>query len=199
MATFTWEVYSDTPGWHTVGANTLVFSGDSTDLTVPITVGNWNSGTHLGNGDPGTDQCGTNHIPNVEYVSNTQFKLNGGTTETLNDTNLTQTECTVRINFTDGSSVATSNARFYCFDGSTATTEAVGIEAYAFEQGVGASTWTSINDDSGNIGGDNSGERLSISDQSADTEHTFYIAISARPESVGSKTEFDFGIALTYS
>lgn len=199
MATFTWEVYSDTPGWKGVGANTIVFAGSNTDLTVPITVGNWNTGTHLGSGDPGTDQCGTNHVPNVEYVSNTQFKLNSGTTENLNDTNLVATECSMRINFTDASSVATSNARFYSFDGSTVTAEAIGVEAYAFEQGVGATTWTQLNDDSANIGGDNSGERLSLSDQSAATEHTFYIAVSARPETVGSKTQFDFGIALTYS
>jgi hypothetical protein len=199
MATFTWEVYSDTPAWHAVGANTIVFSGSNTDLSSPITVGNWNSGTHLGSGDPGTDQCGTNHVPNVEYVSNTQFKLDGGTTESLNDTNLVQTECSLRINFTDASAVATSNARFYAFDGSTETNEAVGIEAYAFEQGVSASAWTQLNDDSANIGGDNSGERLGLSDQSSATEHTYYIAVSARPESVGSKTQFDFGIALTYS
>lgn len=199
MATFTWEVYIDTPGWKSVSTNTIVFSGSATDLSVPITVGNWNSGTHLGNGDPGTDQCGTNHIPNIEYVSSTQFKLNGGSTETLNDTNVTLTECTMRINFTDASSVATSNARFYSFDGTTETTESVGIEAYAFQRGVSASTWTQLNDDSGSIGGDNTGERLSLSDQTAATEHTFYVCVSARPESVGSKTQFDFGIALTYS
>ena len=199
MATFTWEVYANTPGWFGVGANTIVFSGDATDLSVPITVGNYNSGTHLGSGDPGADQCGTTHMPNVEYVGATQFKLNGGTDEDLNDTNLTANECGLRIEFTDASAVATSNARFYSFDGTTETAEAVGIEAFAFEQGVGASSWATINDDSGNIGGDNSGERLQLSDQSANTEHTFYVAVSSRPESVGSKTEFDLGIALTYS
>jgi hypothetical protein len=198
MATFTWKVYSDTPAWHSVGANTIVFSGSDTDLSVPITVGNWQDGTHLGSGDPGTDQCGTNHVNNVQYVSGTQFDSGSGT-ETLNDTNLTANECTLSIEFTDASSVATSNARFYSFDGSTETAEAIGIEAYAFEQGVTASAWTQINDDSANIGGDNSGERLSLSDQSAATEHPFYIAVSARPESVGAKTQFDFGIALTYS
>lgn len=198
MATFTWEVYSDTPAWHSVGANTLVFAGSSTDLTQPITVGTWQSGTHLGSGDPGTDQCGTNHVPNVKYISGTQFD-NGGGTEALNDTNLVQTECTLRIKFTDASSVQTTNARLYTFDGTTETNEAVGVEAYAFEQGVTASAWTQINDDSANIGGDNSGERLSLSDQTTDTEHYFYIAISARPESVGAKTQFDLGIALTYS
>jgi len=105
----------------------------------------------------------------------------------------------MRILFTDASSVAVSNARFYAFDGSTTTAEAVGVEAYAVEGQVGASTWTQINDDSANIGGDNSGERLTLSNQSAATEHTFYIAVSARPESVGAKTQFDFGIGLTYS
>jgi len=199
MATFTWQVYANTPAWMDVSSNTIVFSGSRTDLGVPITVGTWNSGTHLGNGDPGTDQCGTNHVPNVEYVSNTQFKLNGGSTETISNANLAATECTMRILFTDASSVAVSNARFYAFDGSTTTAEAVGVEAYAVEGQVGASTWTQINDDSANIGGDNSGERLTLSNQSAATEHTFYIAVSARPESVGAKTQFDFGIGLTYS
>ena len=198
MATFTWEVYADTPAWMDISTDTIVFSGSATDLTAAITVGSWQDGTHLGNGDPGTDQCGTNHVPNVKYVSGTQFDGGGGT-ETLNDTNLVATECTMRVEFTDASSVETSNGRFYSFDGSTETNEAVGVEAYAFEQGVSASAWTQINDDSGNIGGDNSGERLDLSDQSTGTEHTFYIAVSARPESVGGKTEFDFGVALTYS
>jgi hypothetical protein len=198
MATFLWETYSNTPAWVDVSTNTFVFSGNSTVLTTPITVGTWQSGSHVGNGDPGTDQCGTNHVPNVKYVTSTQFDRGLGTT-TLNDTNLLSTQCTLRITFTDASAVATSSARFYSYDGSTETAEAVGIEAYAFQQGVGASAWTSINDDSGNIGGDNSGEYLSLSDQTSSTVHTYYIAVSARPETVGAKTQFDFGIALTYS
>lgn len=197
MATFTWEVYANTPAWMSAGANTIIFAG-SGGLSTPITVGSWNDETHLGSGDPGTDQCGTNHVRNVKYIASTQFDSGGGT-ETLNDTNLAQTECTLRVKFTDASSVATSNARFYAFDGTTETTEAVGVEAYAFERGVSATTWTQLNDDSANIGGDNTGERLALSDQSAGTEHYFYVAISARPETVGAKTQFDFGVALTYS
>ncbi|MCJ7760030.1 hypothetical protein MUP59_02670 [Candidatus Bathyarchaeota archaeon] len=198
MATFTWEVYSNTPGWHDTAGNTVVFSGSPTDITTPVTVGEWNSGTHIGNGDPGADQCGTNHVCNVKYISGTQFDSGGGT-ETLNDTNLTATECTIRCKFADASAVATSSARFYTFDGSTATAEAIGVHAYAFERGVGATAWVQVNDDSGNIGGDNGGERLALSDQSAATEHYFYLAVTAQPESVGAKTQFDFGLALTYS
>lgn len=197
MATFTWEVYANTPAWMSVASNTIVFSGTG-GLATPITVGNWQEETHLGSGDPGTDQCGTNHVPNVKYISGTQCDIGAGTI-TLSDANLPQTECTMRVKFTDAGSVATSGARFYAYDGSTVTNEAVGIEAYAFERGVGATAWTQLNDDSGNIGGDNAGEYLSLSNQAAGTEHYFYLAVSARPESVGAKTEFNFGIALTYS
>lgn len=198
MATFNWEVYCGTGTWTDVGSNTVVFSGSATDITTPVTVGEWNTGTHIGNGDPGTDQCGSNHVPNVKYINGTQFD-NGGGTQDLNDTNLTQTECTIRCKFSDAAQVSTSSARFYTFDGSSATAEAIGVHAYAFERGVGATAWTQVNDDSGNIGGDNSGERLNLSDQSQATEHYFYLAISAQPESVGAKTQFDFGLALTYS
>lgn len=198
MATFTWYYYGGAgPAWTDISTNTVVFAG-SGGITTPITVGTWNDETHIGNGQPGTDQCGANHSNNVKYVSSTQFNANGGGTETLSDANLTQTECTLRIHFNEANSTIT-NARFYTFDNSTTTVEAVGIEAYAFENGESATTWTQVNDDSGNIGGDNSGERLDLGDQTSATDHYYYVAVSARPETVGSKTEFAFGIALTYS
>lgn len=196
MATFDWLVYANTPGWMDVGANTIVFAG-SGGLDTPITVGSYQDETHLGNGDPGTDQCGTNHMNNVKYISGTQCDVNGGGTQT--NTALVATEATLQIKFTDAGSVATSNARFYSFDGTTETDEAVGIEAYAFEEGAASTDWVQINDDSGNIGGDNTGERLELDDSAAETEHFFQVSISARPESVGTKTQFDLGVALTYS
>lgn len=198
MAEFDWEAFVGTgPAWTDISTNTVVFSG-SGGLTTPITVGTWQDETHLGNGDPGTDQCGANHCNNVKYISSTQFD-DGGGTETLNDTNLTVDECTIRIKFTHASSVATTNGRFYTFDASTTTVEAIDIEAYAWEQGQSDTTWTEVNNDSSSHGGDNSGERLDLGNSSDSETHYFYVAISARPESVGSKTEFDFGIALTYS
>jgi len=205
MATFTWNYYGGAgPAWTDIAANTVVFSGTG-GLATPVTVASWQDETHIGNGDPGTDQCGANHIVNVKYISSTQFD-NGSGTETLSDANLVATECTLQILFTDGASVAITNARFYSYDGTTVTTEAVGVDAVAFEQGVAASAWTIINDDAvagaltnGSIGGDNSGERLDLADQGAATDHTYYVAISASPESVGGKASFDLGIALTYS
>jgi hypothetical protein len=198
MALFTWEVYANTPDWFDIAANTIVFSGSATDLTAAITVAAWQDGTHLGDNDPGTDQCGTTHVPNVKFISSTEFD-DGGGTETLNDTNLVQTECTFRVRFTDAASVSTSSGRLYTFNAASVVVEAVGVEVYAFEQGVTATAWTQINDDSANIGGDNTGERLDLGDQGAATDHTFYFAGSASPETVGGKTQFDYGIALVYS
>jgi len=200
MATFTWYGYmGSTPDWVDLGANTVVFSSSLTDLATAITVGEFQDGTHAGSDDPGTDQCGTNHMNNVKYLTGSTMSVNGAASEDINDTNLTATECTLKINFAHSPAVAITNARFYAFDGSVVTNEAVGIDAYAFERGVTASAWTQINDDSGNIGGDNTGERLALGSKSSATSHDWFVAISASPEAVGAKSSFDFGVGLTYS
>lgn len=201
MATFYWEFYGSTgPAWTDMSTYTVVFAGSLTDLSVPITVGEWNTGTHMGNDDPGTDQCGANHMNNIKYISSGQFALNAGGTETLNSTNLSWNENTLRIRFTDAASVATTSTRFYTYDGATVTTEATGVDAYAWQcTPSGVNTWKMINQPASGIGGDNAGERLDLLDQAASTEHHWYISVSARPTSVGAKTAFDFGVALTYS
>jgi len=206
MATFTWNIWSEAGAWTDITTETIVFSGSLTDLSAAVTVAAWQDGTHRGDGDPGADQCGATHGNNVKYIQGTEFDYNAGGTETLNDTNLTADECSLQIVFTDGSSVAITNARFYAFNSTTTTTRATGVDVVAFEQGVTATTWTIINDDSasgafstGSTGGDNSGHRLDLGDSGSATSHTYHIAISASPETVGGKADFDFGIALTYS
>jgi hypothetical protein len=193
MATFTWYGYISA-AWTDLAANTIIFGGSSFGSN--IDVDSWQDSTHAGNGDPGSDQGTMN---NVKYLTGSTMSVNGGGSENINDTNLATTECTLKVNFSHGSSVAITGARFYSYDGSVVGNEAVGVGVYAFERGVSASAWTHINSDSGNIGGDNSGERLALADQGAGTSHDYYIAASASPESVGAKTSFDFGVALTYS
>ena len=98
MATITFEGYMGAgPGWASLGANTVVFSGSLTDLTATIATTDWNNGTHAGSDDPGTDQCGANHMNNVKYLSSSTMSVNGGASENINDTNLAETECTLRI------------------------------------------------------------------------------------------------------
>lgn len=201
MATLTYEVNTGstgTPTWTTFGANTLVFSGSGSDLTVPISTAGWNDGTHRGTDDPGTDACsaGPNggHNNNVKYVDGTHFILNGGASEVLNDTNLIAGECTFRIHLNNATAVQTQNTFLFTFDGTTDSVEAVGVEAYAFEQGVAASAWTQVNDDSANIGGDNSGERLDLGEKASATDSYWYLAMTARGETAGGKTQFDVKI-----
>lgn len=201
MATITYEVNTGsigTPTWTSVGANTLVFSGSAATISTPIATTGWNDGTHYGNGDPGTDQCAggpnSSHPNNVKYVDGTHFILNAGSSEVLNDTNLIAGECSLRLHLNNGASVQTQNTKFFSFDGTTDTNEAVGIECYAFEQGVSASAWTQINDDSANIGGNNTSEFLDLAEKGPGTDLYWYLALSARGESAGAKTSFDFKI-----
>lgn len=207
MATIYFEGYmGTTPDWTDLDTNTLVFCSSLTDLATAITVAEFQDGTHAGTNDPGTDACGTNHMNNVKYVDSTHFILNGGSSEVLNDTNLTQNECTLRIHFNHGSAVAVTGARLYCYDGTTTTTPGIGVDMAAFQQGESESAWTVINDDTvagaftnGSIGGDNTGERLDLADSGSSQDHYWYCAISVSPETVGDKASVDLGVTLTYS
>ena len=200
MATITFEAYIGAgPAWADIGANNLIFSGSLTDLAAPVTVAAWQDGTHLGNGTPGADQCGANHANNNKYVDGTHVNINGGGSVVLNDTNLVADDCALRLHFNHTGAVAVTGARLYVDDGTTPTNEAVGVDVFAFEQGEGNSAWVQINDDSGNVGGDNTGERLDLADSASATDHYWYIGLSVSPESVGGKSSFRFGFALTYS
>jgi hypothetical protein len=200
MATFYWEYFGGAgPAWTDMSTNTIVFAGSNTDLTVPVTVGTWQDGTHMGNDDPGTDQCGAQHMRNIKYVTSGQFDQGFGT-YFLSMGQIAASGCTVRVRFTDASPVAITSARLYAFDGSTVTTRATDVEVFGWErQPSGIMTWSNVNDYSAAQGGDNAGQRLDLLNQAASTEHHYYIVLSARPESVGAKTSFDFGVALTYS
>lgn len=198
MATVTWERNQGsigTPSWVSNGANTLVFSGSATGITSVINTTAWQDGTHIGNGDPGTDQCGggpnSSHMNNVKFVASGTCSINGGATENINDTNLAEAECTLRIHLNNGVAVQTQNSMLFSFNASSDTVEAVEVECYAFERGVTATAWTQINDDSANIGGDNSGERLDLGEKSSAADHFWYLALSARGETAGGKTAFD--------
>lgn len=203
MATITFERNQNTvgsPSWVDIGANRIVFSGSATDLTATIATTAWNDGTHIGSGTPGTDQCGGgpggggSHNNNVKYIDVNTMKVNADANEAINDANLAVGECTCRIHLNNAISVATQNTYFFCYNNSIDTVEAVGIESYAFERGVGANSWTLINDDSADIGGNNPGERLDLGEKAAATNHYWFLALAARGESAGAKSAFAFKI-----
>lgn len=174
---------------------TIVFSGSSSNINAAINVDEYNAGTFLGTDDPGDE---VDIAQNVAYMSTTEFSHNGGTTYSINDTNLLTTYCTIAIVYNSTASSQITAGTFYSYNPSISEgTPAFGVHCYAVEASVGSTEWDMINDSSLFIGGSANG--LALHTQSGATVHTFYLAISAQPESIGMKTLFDFGIALTFT
>lgn len=188
MATYTWTLQGTSPT--TLGAtDTLQFAGGTFDSS--IAVGSYNDSTHV-KASGGTDSSSGNTPNNVKFISAT-----GGTggdsqadwgdgTEDLDQ--ITTAECTLKINFSDASSVTTTSHIFYAYDGSTTTAVPTGVTFYAAEQGD--ANWTNA---------EGSAAALTINDDTAATSHDYYIAVSASPESVGLKDSFTLRSELTYS
>lgn len=194
-----------------MGANRLVFSGSLTNISTTVQATQFQDGTHLGSGTPGSDQCGANHANNVKILTATTMSVNGAASETINDSNLADNECTFRLHFNDSAGYALQNGKIYTYDGSTTTAEAVGVDAAIYVKGEGMTQWFTINSDtatgnsmasmqftSANIGGDNVGEVRSLANKPGATDHYYYCALSASPETAGGKSAFALGAYLEY-
>jgi hypothetical protein len=207
-AAITFEAYyGASPSWQSLGANRLVFSGALGDIAAMVLANTFQDGSHVGSGTPGSDVCSTNHVRNNKWLTDTTFSPSGGGSETINDTNLADAECTLRVHFNDTVTRACQNGRFYCFDNSVITNPAVGVEVAAYEKGNSAQ-WFHLNDYAvtgptgwqvGSRGGDNSGERIEMGARGTPaTDQYWYYALSASPESAGGKASFAFGVYLEY-
>lgn len=189
MATFTWELQGSTPT--TIDGTDIVQFAGSGGFDSKITVDEYNDTTHVKSSGAANDSSG-NTPNNVKFIS-----ASGGTggdsqadwgdgTEDLDA--ITDAECTLKINFSDASSVITESAIFYAYDGSTTTAVPTGVDFQCAESG-----------DTNFTNAEGSGSALSLTDQSTAMSHDFYIACSASPESVGLKDSFTLRIELTYS
>lgn len=214
MATITWEsYYGNTATWTDLASNRLVFSGSLTNINTTVQATQFQDGTHAGNGTPGTDQCGTNHIPNVKLTSGTQWSLNGAGATSIVE--IADTSCSFRLHFNDAANYALQNGRMYTYDGVTTTAEAVGVDAAMWVKGEAHTAWTCINSDTAtgptvtslrtaatfataDIGGNNTNEYYALSNRTAAVDHYYYAAISASPETAGGKSSFALGAYLEY-
>lgn len=180
----TWALTAQlTTGTLSVGATDRVwFNGAS--FGTNITVGSYQDTTHISNNSD-THQCTSNHVHNVKYLTSTTMSLDGAASANLST--LTTGNAPLKFNFSDASSVATSAASFYFYDGTTDATAMSGVTVQAAEAGV-TSTWVAAN---------GSGAALSLANQGAATSHDFYIAASVSPSSTGAKTG-KCKITLTY-
>lgn len=170
----TWTVTAQlTTGTLVVGATDRIWL-NGTSFGDNVAVGSYQDSTHISNSSD-THQCTTNHVNNTKYLSSSTVSLNGAASANLNT--ITTGQCPLKLNFADAASVATSNGKFYAYDGTTDATAMSGITFQAFEQGN--SSWTAAN---------GSGAALSLANQAAATSHDFYVGFSATPTSTGAKT-----------
>jgi hypothetical protein len=181
MATFTWYLQGTSPT--TIeDTDKLQFAGGS--FGAAVTVSEYNTSTHV-ESSVGADDSSANTPNNNKYIASGTADWGDGT-ENLDQ--IATTEAALKINFSHGSSVVTSNTKFYAYDGTTPATAPTGVTFYAAE--VGDSAWTNA---------EGSGSALAIDDDTTGTSHDYFIAVSASPESVGLKTAFKLRIELTYS
>jgi len=140
----------------------------------------------------GADDSTGNTPNNVKFVS-----ASGGTggdsqadwgdgTEDIDA--ITDAEATLKVSFGHTSSVVTTDAIFYAYDGTTPATAPTDIDVQAFE--VGDTNFTEA---------EGSGSALALDDNTTAETHDYYIGVSCSPASVGEKTAFAFRIELTYS
>lgn len=184
MATFTWTAQKTT-GTATIGATDRIWLNGGTAVTDNVTVNSYQDGTHISNSSD-VQQDTNPYVHNVKYLTSTTMSLDGAGSANLST--LTTANAPLKINFSDASSVTTTNAKFYAYDGTTDATAMAGVNFYAAEAGV-TSTWVAAN---------GSAAALSIQDDTTATSHDYYLALSASPTSVGAKSG-KVKITLTYA
>lgn len=187
MATFVWTLQGTTPT--TIDATDKVqFAGATFDSA--ITVGAYQATTHV-KSSGGANDSSANTPKNSKFISQTggtagasQVDIGGGTVDLAT---ITTANCPLKINFSHGSSVVTSGAIFYAYDGTTTTAVPTEVTFQAAEQGD--ANWTNA---------EGSAAGVTITDDTTATSHDYFLLISASPEAVGLKSAFKLRLELTY-
>lgn len=183
------------------------FYGSSFGASVPV--GAWQDTTYVTNsvGTLQNIQC-----DNVKWTHNASGGIAGGNSLPL--TSIPNDIATLNIRFTYDSAVRVQNAQLRIYDRSTVTRGASGVTTAVAEivhpspiqgaTGSGSTTWFyasgtynnsafSLKDSPGISGIWNNGTSVK-----QDTRHDWYLALSASPDSIGSKTLYGLYCSLEY-
>jgi len=172
-----------------VGATDRIWFTAGVNLTDNVVVSSYQDGTHVSdNADAHQATCGGagGHLNNLKYIDGTHVSINGAGSAALSGTVPTNAQMPFKFNFSDPSSVATSSAKFYFYDGTTDSNAMAGVTVQAIEKTN--TTWVAAN---------GSGSALALANQAAATSHDFFIGASLTPTSTGAKTG-KIKITLTY-
>lgn len=162
-----------------------------------------------------TDANGTVEGPQVNNIKWTHADsgLINSATESVLLTQIPNYLATLNIRFTHTSAVKTQNALVKIYDRTTTTAAASGVTTYVAElihpdtvqndNGSGDSSWINATSGDNSVQIDlvsspgYSGERESGA-ETYSTQHDYYLAISASPDSIGSKTDYGLYVELEY-
>lgn len=139
-----------------------------------ITVGQFQDSTHVA--DSNDAQLDTvSPVHNTKYIDSTHVSIDGGASAVLP---IPTADCSLVFNFSDPSSIQTSGAKVYVYDGVDDINPISDLTFYAAEGGQSAN-WVSAN---------GLNDALALQDQSSATSHNFYIATSLSPQTSGLKS-----------
>ncbi|MEW6485788.1 MAG: hypothetical protein AB1423_14445 [Pseudomonadota bacterium] len=195
----------DGTGWNIAFADTDYLAPMGASFGDGVSVGGFQDSNHKTDSGMTTDGCDPDHVRNCKYISPTQVSLMGGAAVTLNETNVAETDCSLRWSYADDTPVNTalSNVLLFAFDGVTPADPPVGCKVLAFERTAAAILKDRVSDTPGDggawdsskgIGG--SGNALICSTRTSVAVHYFYFGLSVSPTSKGQKNaalrlEFD--------
>lgn len=162
-----------------------------------------------------TDSNGTIEGPqvnNIKYTHSASGLINSAS-ESVLLTQIPNYLATLNIRFTHTSAVKTQNAVVKIYDRTRTTSAASGVTTYVAElihpdtvqndNGSGDAAWINATSGDSSVAINlvsspgYSGERESGSETYSD-QHDYYLAISASPDSIGSKTDYGLYVELEY-
>jgi len=150
----------------------------------PITVNEYNGGTHV-RSSGGANDSSANTPKNNKYIASSTADWGDGT-ESL--TNILDGECALKMTIAYDTNITVTDITMYAYDGTTTTTAPTDTDVYLAEKGD--ANWTNA---------DGSAAALTISDSDTPaTSHNFYIAVSVKPTAVGIKSANKIRTEFTY-
>lgn len=197
-ATLNWKIPKYDPDLLIVNGSGLAFFG--TGFGTSVAVGSYQDSTFVSNG-AGTSQA--NQCDNNKFINSSSLSVNGAGTILL--TELPNQNSTLEINAEFDSAVTLQNWKLYAYDRDNINNAPSGVtlkcasvvhlsNSQAANNGSGNSTWitpagsgvihTLLPPSPGLSGTAPNGIGTTSS------SHSFYLALSATPTSVGSKTQF---------
>jgi hypothetical protein len=199
MATFTW--YGQNPSGAVVinAANRLGFANYAGTYPTPaqygpVTVGAYPNLTYHASGSTGAPSGSGTWALYGFYATKydggsglTWYKPDLSTSTVYANTYVPSGSVPVKIAFSHATPVATQNAQFWAYDGTSSTANPTNVTVYAFQAESGS--WANVTP----------GSPLSLTDQTtSDIVHYYFLGISATPTAAGAQTALGFWMSLEY-